>query len=327
MLSDKLIMLSDEDERHDALTEILETRCPPIALESYVRVLKANEIISSGQAAKRERIGTLQAKRRDWLFQVHAVQKELDHGEEVHPSEMKAFEANKKKIANADKEIASLRNEKPTPTLPADTLGDFLLESRGKFAAVPVEAKLQKGQTPLEALEASRANRDALVRRRAETSKEPLLFEDAFAQLKANVNANAQAPDFSPITKMKAQHSEFALAANRRPDAQGNIEWPMQEEVFEGGRRGEMELGIRFACWLFPDAIIERGTAELKKLYVGKKGISVADRTRLLAEINDEILTEERREEAFVRMCEGANIPVFRRPLANPLAVLGIKPA
>jgi hypothetical protein len=327
MISDKLVMLSEEDAQHDALTEIFETRCPPVALESFVRVLKANEASGSGQAAKRERIATLQSKRRDWLSSVQAAQRDIDRGEGVHPSEMKKCEANRKKVAGADKEIAALRSEQPTPNLPAETLAEFLVESRGKFVAAPVEAKLQKGQTPPEALTASRANREALVRKRIETSKEPLPIEDVLARLRADVNRNSQAPDFGPITKVKPQHREHALAANRRPDAQGHVAWPTHEEIFEGGRRGELELGIRFACWLFPDAIIERGTAELKKLYGGKKGLSIADRARLLAEIEGEILMEERREEAFVRMCEDAGFSVYRRPLANPLAVLGIKPA
>jgi hypothetical protein len=125
---------------------------------------------------------------------------------------------------------------------------------------------------------------------------------------------------------MKPQYTEKALPANRRPDAQGHVRWPVQAEIFEGGRHGEFELGIRFLCWLAPEAIIERGTAELKKLYGGKAGVSAEERARIVADLEAEILVEERREEACVRLCERSGLNVYRRPLANPLAVLGIAP-
>ena len=43
-------------------------------------------------------------------------------------------------------------------------------------------------------------------------------------------------------------------------------------------------------------------------------------------EIEAEMLAEERREEAILRLCEDAGLKVYRRPFANPLAVLGVAP-
>jgi hypothetical protein len=329
MPSDFLTILSDDDETHDALVRAFDERFPPNALTSYLIVQKASEKHSAGQLAKRERIATLQAKKRDWQHHVTSFDRDVARGAEYPPSEVKKRNASKKKSEQADAEINSLRNEQQTPNLPDETLAEFVMDSHGKFVAVAVEAKLPKGQTPLEALQASRANREALVRKKADTNREPLPLADSVARLKADVYAKGQGPDVGAIMKMKPEIPEHFVAKStiKRPDMQGHLEWPTMGEFVEGGRRIEIDQGNALVCWLFPAAIIERGTAELTKLYAGRKGLSVADRNRVLAEIDAEILMEERREEMAVRMCEDAGVIVFRRPLANPLAVLGIEPA
>lgn len=323
MIADDLIMLSEDDARHDAIVAVLEKN-PKIAYAAFLRVLKNNERNSREQAGRFQRITTLQAKRRDWVSFNQPVQRALDRGEEVHKDTLKRFESNKAKIASADKELAALRAEKPIPSLSAEMLADALLESKGEFIEVGwPQVKLPKGQSPEEALAESRANREAMIRDRNARKTALVSFDAAAKRIEADVRAKATAPDFRPTAKIKAQYTE---KGNRLRDAQGHVQWPKQEEYLDGGRTADFELGVGMLCWLFEKEIVARGVAELKSTYGGEKGLSDEERAQEIARIEAEILAEERREEALVRMCEDAGIEVYRRPLANPLAVLGIAP-
>jgi hypothetical protein len=324
MPSNFLTILSDDDETHDALVKAFDERFPPNALDSYWGVQKASEKHTAAHYAQRERVTTLQSMKRDWQHHVNSYDRDVARGMEHPPSEVKKYNASKKKIAQADAEILSLRNEPQTPNLPAETLAEFILDSRGKFDAAATDVKLPKGQSPSEALTASRANLDSIKSRRASVNNEPLPFDESVKQLKADVYAKARGLNVRPLTKLVAPDSGYVSA--RGPGAapsQGRLEWPVQQEVKEGGRYFDLDQGNGLIAWLFPEALVERGIAELKNLYKGRTGLSIQERARLIAEIDAEILAEERREEAIIRICEDAGLTVYRRPLA----VLGIAPA
>jgi hypothetical protein len=204
---------------------------------------------------------------------------------------------------------------------------EWIRESEGSFVDAEVKATLAKGQTPVEAVEACRNRMGELASEKRDVLKQPLPFEDALARVIADVDAEARSIDVRPAMRLKAQASEWVTPrVKRKPDAQGHIEFPSRAEIVEGGRHVEMDQGNALICWVFRNQVIERCTAELKKQYGNAKGVSAEERARRVAEIDAAILAEERREEAYIRMAEDAGQTIWRRPLANPLAVLGVAP-
>jgi hypothetical protein len=320
-------LLSNDDEMHNALEEKFQ-RYPPEAYDSFVFVLKANERKDGERFAKSQRVAALNAKRQDWGSYVAAVDRDIARGETPHPIEMKKYEATKRKIAQARAEIQVIRSQPETPSLPAETLAEFVNENRGeKFEAATAEVKLPKGQGPLDALKESRGQRESLVAQKLAVLKKQLPLAQAVAQLTADVDRRATPPDLCSVMKLQATTTDHVTSTVARTlTAQGHVKWPATQDYFDG-RVVDLDNATGLVCWLFRDAIIARGTAELQKSYAGEKGISEAERSSLIADLDAQILEEERREEAFIRLAEDAGLTVYRRPLANPLAVLQIAPA
>lgn len=328
MSSESLTLLSDDDETHNALERAF-AKLPPVALVSFLRVRKVSERNSAIHFAESQRNATLVAKMQDWKNHVSTVDRDLARGQPVHKVEMEKYEANKRKISKAVAEMTARRNKKQTPNLNDEFLAEFVLDNARKpFKPATADVKLAKGQSPAAALDETRVDLASAFSRLTATKNELILFDEALARLIADVDAKAAGPNFKPVTQMQEQYFDYVSATGaRRPKIQGRTEWPTKHEILEGGNPHEFDRGTAMLCWLHRDAIIARGKAELTKLYAGRKGISEADRTHQLAAIEDEILTIERREELLVRLCEDANLTVYRRPTANPQAVLQITPA
>ncbi len=326
-MTTELTLLSDDDATHDALVKAFK-RFPPIALSQFKRVLNASTKHFAHHLAKQTRIASLNARKRDWQYLVADTDRDVARGAVYSKDQLESYEEAKAKIAQANVEIIALRNEPQIPTINPETPAEFILESRGKFADAHVTVTVPKNGNILDAINASRLDQEDSRRRKAEIHNESLPPQDAIARMVADIDANAQAPDFGSVMRLKPQLLDYVTRTGRGlPDEQGHVEWPTKNAYLEGGRYEEMDQGNRLVCWLFRDALIGRGKAELAKLYAGKKGISVAERTRLLAELDAAILAEERKEEALICMAEDAGLPILRRPMANPLAVLCVAPA
>ena len=303
MSSTDFMMLDEDDDKNDALHKLFATKLKSTAaLGGYRRVLKANERHSGVQRGRSERVAMIGAKKRDWDALIAEVDRDIARGETPHASTMKQYESAKKKSAQATVEIREVRNAPQIAALPAETLAEYLLETHDNFVDATVEMKLPKGQSPLEALDSSRENLKELRFERAGVTNAPLPFEDAVAQLTRDVDAKAAAgaPNLRPVTKLQTPYVDYASPrVGIKPAVQGSTEWPTSGEYIDG-RTVDLDQGSALVCWLFRDAIIERGKAELAKLYGETKGISIQERASLLAKIDAEILQEERREEEIV---------------------------
>jgi hypothetical protein len=276
--------------------------------------------------ARAEKVVTLQVKKRDLEEPIRVMKREISRGTEFPESELKKLGRWEATVAVLDAELATMRNTPPTTNLPVETLSEFIVDSKGDFADADVSVTLAKGQNPADAVEAARNRREALVSEKRGVRNQLLPIDDAIARLVADVDAHAEALDFGAIVKLRPQLRSQAWSSSERPDAQGHLELPTRQVAMDGGRLIELDQSHGLICWLMRDALIERGKEELAKLYAGRAGLSIEERAARIAELDAEILDAERAEEAFIRLAEAAGTNIRRRPLANPLAVLGIKP-
>jgi hypothetical protein len=80
-----------------------------------------------------------------------------------------------------------------------------------------------------------------------------------------------------------------------------------------------------FLCWLDPDAVLELLTKQIDALPVPKLVLTPAERDHKLVETKEALLRLERIEEELIWQSEQDHEQkIYRRPAADPLAVLGI---
>lgn len=316
----KNLLIPRDDEAE--LEAKLDAQFPASTYEILDRLRSVETARNAAYHAKQEKLHALTSKRSELQREVDRANRHIQGGDPYTEEDLIAVAKTKVRITKLVGQIATLRAEQLPPCLPLETITDWISEQKATFEGVPVEAKLSRGELPLDAVIASRDKLDGLQRDLIGVDNALVPEEDAFAGMMADVEAFASqgAPDFSACTKLV--HTSTAVNANMR---QGHVDFP-REFVETGARLVEIGNGSALAIWAFKDQIIARGRAEIARLYEGKTALSGAERNRRKVEIEAEILKEERREEAILRRCEDAGLKVFRRPSANPLAVLGIAP-
>ena len=112
----------------------------------------------------------------------------------------------------------------------------------------------------------------------------------------------------------------------------GYVDWPkMDAEVFYPSDIGRIAVRVPAAlaqvAWLLPELVRESLLAEAitqRDAYGQAPGLPRDERAKVLATLEERILTAERSEEAVIMALEGVGFPVPRRPDADPRAVLGI---
>jgi hypothetical protein len=107
------------------------------------------------------------------------------------------------------------------------------------------------------------------------------------------------------------------------------IRWPMAEINRFGGQRlgssiGQAETfdGLAVLTWLFKPQLIDALEKEIDAIADDTAALSDADRAKLMAEVERDMLAVEREEEFFIRRAREDGVTVTRRRDANPLAVL-----
>jgi hypothetical protein len=314
-----LLIPQDDDADFESKLEALFPSCVSAAVD---RLRAVNDARDAAYEARQEKLRTLTSKRSELRHDVDRAERHIQAGDTYTDEDLAAIAKTKARTAKLAGEIASLRGEKSPPCLPLETITDWIGEQTSTFEAVPVDIKLQKGESPLDALAASRRHIDDLRSDLITVHNALVPEEEAVAGMVEDVEAVASqgAPDFSAC----AQFVRTSIAVNA-VKRQGHVEFS-RELIDTGAQLIEIGNGSGLAVWALKDQIIARGRAEIARLYEGQTALSVPERNRRAAEIEAEILKEERREEAILRRCEDAGLAVFRRPFANPLAILGIAP-
>lgn len=194
-------------------------------------------------------------------------------------------------------------------SLETPLIGDWIQRrvevSTARFAYAPANPK---GWTPEKA---ELAIDDLIVKERFAVARMKTTKADAIAAARAAVDEMARqgAPNLRDVVRTA-----------------GDVEWP--KDVFftaDLGRSLEAQYGVAFQCWLNPDAVKARLTAEINASFGSEAGISESDRRKRLAEIDARWLDLQRILEACWDRDEAAGKPVERRAL-HPLAMLVIEP-
>ncbi|WP_338827631.1 hypothetical protein [Bradyrhizobium sp. 27S5] len=158
------------------------------------------------------------------------------------------------------------------------------------------------------------------------------------------LDADLQKYRTAPITSAKAKELIWAeidrIAAAGEPDLTSlidhgeGIRWPIQAVAGAGyklaakGATGPHTTfdGLAVDIWRNRDAYIARLEQLVDEKYADdSSALSDAERARLIAEAERDLLATARDEEGFIRMSEQAGTPISRRRDAHPAAVLGIE--
>lgn len=313
------MLLHDDSEMHDRLELAFKERFPSQALDKYRRSMKASARHEAQQAVDRDQTRRIVESARADAELIAALERDERHYGPA-PERTVRMERARKSRTEKLREVALRRNASVEPNQPYETLAEFVLDSTGEYDPVDVELKIPKGQSLPDALlsvreEIAQCERDI---RNARTA--PLPLADATKRIAEDVRRKARGLDVSRTARIAPD----VIGIRGLASTQGHVEFPSTSVVHDGGGRTEVSAGVELMCWLFGDQIIKKATAELEATYKDKKPLSLAERSRVIAEAESRQLAAERREEKIVSALEDAGHLVHRRPLANPLAVLGI---
>jgi hypothetical protein len=256
---------------------------------------------------------------------VHDTEREIPRYDVRHHPELK------KRLAEEESEAAATRaeleavNKAPrSANLPVETAIEWMGEQKGEFRnAPPVKVTAPRGF--FEAVKESRAKLGDLKSQKSKIAKVLLPESVAVARLLGDVQKMALPLDVAPTTRMHRQLRNVAHSPMEYPDAQGSVRFPVRKEYFGDGRSGELDEAFRFLCWLLPEQIIAKGKAEIAAIYKQHgPGLSVEERTKLIAEIDVARLQEERREETLIRAATANGETIWRRPDMSIEAALGV---
>ncbi|MET4021469.1 hypothetical protein [Bradyrhizobium sp. S3.2.12] len=315
--------LHDDFSTSAKIDEALNKRFPAKTRIDYLRLVRASDLHGGEHQARQANIRRITDQARELYNFIQDYERVRAHGEEVTADYTKQANFAVKERARLIAEANRLRNEPGVGNLPYERGAEFILDSAGQFKAVKVDARIAKGQSPQDALNSVREEILECDRAMRAARAAPLPLAEAAKQIEEDVRAFRRGPDV--LATMRIRQETFGR--NGSHSTQGRVRFPSREVVLDGGNREEVDEGVRFLCWLFPDQIIKKATAELEAAYKDKKPLSLAERTRVIAELESKKLDAERREEAIIRSIEDAGGIQWRRPLANMLAVLGIERA
>ncbi|PSO19142.1 hypothetical protein [Bradyrhizobium sp. MOS003] len=313
------MLLHDDSEMHDRLTVAFKKRFPSQALDKYRRSMKASARHEAQQAVDRDQTRRIVESARADAELIAALERDERHYGPA-PERTARMERARRSRTEKLREVALRRNASVESNQPYETLAEFVLDSTGDYDAVDMELKIPKGQSLPDALlsvreEIAQCERDIRNARAA-----PLPLADATKRIAEDVRRKARGLNVSRTARI----SPDVIGIRGLASAQGHVEFPSTSVVHDGGGRTEVSAGVELMCWLFGDQIIKKAATELEATYKDKKPLSLAERSRVIAEAESHQLAAERREEKIVSALEDAGHLVYRRPLANPLAVLEI---
>jgi hypothetical protein len=321
MTMSNLMPIRDDDILDDQLAKFF----PQHAREAYQRLVEIDTARDGLYASNQAKIHTEREKLREMQGDLNWGERQIRDGARHTAEDEAAIAKTKTKIAKQRRKIEEMTEKNKLPAcLPLEPITNFVLAARRPLKDGRVTVKLRSGESPAAALEASRANRDALIAKKNETQRTLLPLDRALARIVADVEQLAARgrPKFEPTTKLVRHDSGFTDEMVWR---QGELELPT-EPIDTGVRTLEIGDGLAFTTWLLKDQIVARARTELTVLYKGKSALSLEERESRIAEIDAAILNEEFREEFLVQACEANGLTVYRRPLANPAVVLGVAP-
>ncbi len=183
-----------------------------------------------------------------------------------------------------------------------------------RFESMPATVPRIKPDALPKALVESRQAQDAIIDKLRKVKSLPLDIETMVAEMRREVDRTASTgqPDLS------------GLARPRDKTHRGRIGWPVAHtHSFDLTKATSSQLGISFACWLFPDQVKARLEEELRAKY-GKGGLSADARATKLAELEANLLEAQRVHARLCAMADDAGVPC-ERGLLHPLALLEIE--
>jgi hypothetical protein len=190
--------------------------------------------------------------------------------------------------------------------------GDLLIPYTG---ALP---KFGKNETPVQAVERCRAKVVELRREIQTTGNAPL----------TSAEAKAAAREFVKAAAYRARPDVSTLFAGHPDPHFPHIPEMFVHPVAHGGHTvvqgGQVRDGFSLACWLHEDEVIAALDREIDARARDDKAMTAGQKAERLVALAAELLAVERDEEAFLRMAVAQDLPVERRPDADPRAVLQI---
>lgn len=170
------------------------------------------------------------------------------------------------------------------------------------------EARIGKGQTIFDAIEAARDRIDDLRSQLDAARAAPLPSDEAKTIARKNIErlADLGAIDFDPCVT----HGGLPIYPSFSPT------------------RMESRTVIDAAAilhWLLKDQLIERAEKEIDLIADDDFALSTEQRHERIKTLKREILDAERLEETLLEKAAATGIPVARRPNADPRAVLGVE--
>lgn len=171
--------------------------------------------------------------------------------------------------------------------------------------AKPPAVKLLKDETVTDAITRARDEIEALKQHLRAVQSAPLPIKDLKEAARAHVDK---------------------LAASGRPRVSGQGgEFKADFSTASFGPPGERRY-LELLAWLHPDALVTALEKEIDGLPKPKLTLTAAEKQKRLVELRDNLDTLERQEETLIEKAVEQGLDLLRRPLANPLAVLGIVP-
>lgn len=322
-----MFILPPDEFDFDTSEKVVEalTHLPAQTLEAFERVMKSAARHQAMDHAHRAQIHHLNVSARDDRAFMEDYERAARHADAIDEDYAAKYRRASASYAKKRAEVKALQQRGVEPNLPLNRLVEFAvdLSPTEKFAHVPTDVKLAKGQTFTAALESARDKLAEIAQQRRAVFNAPLPLADAKKRIEEDVYRHALAPDVSGTARIRTS----VFGTNGQHETQGHVNWPTAQIVHDGGATSEIGEGVRFLCWLMPREIVAKAMADLEATYQGKTPLSLEEREAKLAQLDTLRLETEREEEAIVRLLEDGGTTVARRPQASLEAVLQIRRA
>lgn len=315
----------------------------PIPAQAKLRRIEDVTVMRNGEwSANQER----RRKNREGRAEIHRIfylfERDVQAGMRPTEANKAEQEARKKDIERLDEEYARLCNFKLPPTMTDSYLWEWLGElptlrvrkdgegwGDPNHEYIPAEHEIlycdfREASVPLPA---KKAPADALAEARANIGK---ISETKRAASRASIPlSEAEASIIADIDRAAGKGLNVGSALRRHVRLNGRVErgrmiWPTRRIMTANGM-SDVPDGFALLVWLNRDELKKRALEALRAAHDPKNALSDEDRAARLAELDAELLAQERIEEAAVEACEAAGIRVYRRPNADPRAVLGVE--
>jgi hypothetical protein len=182
-------------------------------------------------------------------------------------------------------------------------INQWWMELRGVVleSAPAIAIKLKDGQTLVEAIEATRGEIAALNAQLATVRRAPLPAGDQ---------------------RQLAEAFVARQASMARPSVA--VVGDQVRVAFRDSVVGATDDVLALACWIQPEAVLTALTREIEQMPTPINPLPANERKARVAELEQQSLELERREEALIMRAAGDGVELLRRPDAAPAAVLGV---